>query len=122
MLEADLRCVLMAKQLPSEKEWFEATSKRIIALCSRFEEQAEDYDVVPTDVQKQKAMRLMKEVKHSEAPRLSISVNSEIVLQWTNTGDHFRAFVQTDGSVTYCRNKTTVTHSAFIANVAQIPA
>ena len=99
-----------------------ASKERLETLCANFIARAEDYDVHPTEKQKNVVLAFLERVEHVEPPKMSTTVNAEITLLWNTTGDKYKAYIQTDGSIICLHNKSEVPPQEFLNLVSRVPA
>lgn len=108
----------VAKKQISEK-WLEKAIDQLNRLCSEAKEFADEGDVLPTDLSRMSTIQILETFQKADAhrPKMGLTVNAEISLDWENTGEHFHAYVKRDGSVQYFRNKTAVSEQNFSSNL-----
>lgn len=113
----------VGKKQNSER-WLEKALDQLNRLCTEAQELADEGDVLPSDLSRMSTIQILETFQKALAnrPKMGLTVNAEISLDWEHFDDHFHAYVKRDGSVQYYCNKNAVTEHNFSSNLTAIPA
>lgn len=113
----------VSKKQNSER-WLEKAIDQLNGLLAEALEFADEGDVLPSELSRTSTVQILETFQKAQAhrPKMGLTVNAEISLDWAHFGDHFHAYVKCDGSVQYFRNKNAVTEVSFRSNLLAIPA
>jgi hypothetical protein len=113
----------VATQKPQpKKDWLDEGVRHLEALCKEAREYADDGDALPTQKGFASAVQALQTFRNAHAPKIGLTVNSEIALTWENAGDKFKAYVKPDGSVQFFHNKVLVDGPCFSKYLTAVPA
>ena len=113
---------MLQNRKQQDGEWLDEAKLRLASLYESYAARSEDFDILPTQAQKDSAIAFLVEMQHDDAPKIGTTVNAEITLVWLGVGDKFKAYVQRDGSIICMQNKTEVAQGDFVKVVTRIPA
>lgn len=105
-----------------EEKWLEKAICQLNQLCCEAVKFADDCDETPSKIAYIASVELLKTFKDTQRPKMGLTVNGEILLAWENTGDEFRAYIKSDGSVQFFRNKDSVDKPSFCKYLTAVPA
>ncbi|RTL37290.1 MAG: hypothetical protein EKK48_24640 [Candidatus Melainabacteria bacterium] len=102
--------------------WVDDAIKHLAKLVKEAIELADEDDVLPTTEALAKGTEILKTHSQASAPKISVTIDGDLMITWENHGDAFKVLIRPNSQVLYFRNNKAVKTEEFGNLLTAAPA